>query len=677
MTSGRLFLSILKADFRQRAWIFLLGFIVFFLELPVSYLLMMGNGAGAEPLRALETAQELISLQGHFLMTVTIAAAACVCAPSGFAYLFRRPGTDYYHSLPVRREILFAARYVDGVLICLLPLGINLLILLALSASSGAALSALLKGAVFSFAVNSAAYLLLYSVSLTAVFLTGSLGVSVLMTAFLYLYGYWIRCLRISMMDTFFRTYYMDGMLGNDSTVCSPLSYMSLMSRGGVFLAGGLLLAAGFGALALLLYRLRPSEASDRALAFPVMRLPFKFLLCVPAGISGGLFFYSMRDGIVWFLFGMTVFWMIAAIFTEMLTALSFRQGFAHKKSSGVCLAACGVILLVFAQDLTGYDRYLPAKESLAYMAVNVSGLDTGQDVYVWGEEGVPVYESSSYYRMNHMRLTDLDAAYGLAEESVRAAERTSGQRDMVICFTTKGGRTIRRQYPLRSEEQMNLLAQVYRSEEYKEGCFPILTDREHLGYYAGIRYRDFLGQEYEQMLTQPELERIYEAYTQDLMDTALEDVLTQEAGTLSFRIRVDRGPAYGGIYERDQGSYPVYMDYRRTLAVLEELGISAIGDPSAIVRMEVDDYREYGDYVDIETRTYVDPDTIRALLPSLRIRSNSWYNRIDDSAYADQLEVRLYLEGQGEETGSYNTYNPYKIWLADTPESFRREMGL
>ena len=55
MTSGKLFVRILKTDFKQRAWSLLLGFIVFFLCLPAAYLLMLGSQIGTDPIRAMRT----------------------------------------------------------------------------------------------------------------------------------------------------------------------------------------------------------------------------------------------------------------------------------------------------------------------------------------------------------------------------------------------------------------------------------------------------------------------------------------------------------------------------------------------------------------------------------------------------------------------------------------------
>ncbi len=295
MMSGKLFARILKTDFKQRAWSLLLGFIVFFLCLPAAYLLMLGSQIGTDPIRAMRTAEELFRSSGSLMLPFVTVAAACICAPGGFTYLHKRSGTDYYHSLPVRREALFAAKYVNGILIYLLSFGINLLFTLLLAAAGGGVTGEVLRSAACMFAGHMTAYLMLYSIALAATFLTGNLPVNILMIGFLYLYGIFVRFLRVCLMDSFLCTYVHSSWLEDTGTILSPLSFYTGLTVYGegwpVHVLTGLLSAAGFSALALLLYRARPSEASDRALAFPWMRLPLKFLVCVPAGLMGGWFF--------------------------------------------------------------------------------------------------------------------------------------------------------------------------------------------------------------------------------------------------------------------------------------------------------------------------------------------------------------------------------------------------
>ena len=43
--------------------------------------------------------------------------AAVVIGAAGFVYLHNQKKVDFYHSLPVRREMLYLVYHVDGILI--------------------------------------------------------------------------------------------------------------------------------------------------------------------------------------------------------------------------------------------------------------------------------------------------------------------------------------------------------------------------------------------------------------------------------------------------------------------------------------------------------------------------------------------------------------------------------
>ncbi len=679
MTYGKLFFRLLREDFRRRAWSFFLGLFVFFLALPAAYQLLYGSMT-FEAVRAVKAARELFSL-GNSLIALITGAASVICAPGGFAYLFRRSTTDYYHSLPVRREFLFLVKYCCGILIYALPFGICLLLTLPLIAAKGGLTPEVLTDAYMLFVVHMTAYLVLYSVALTAVFLTGTLVVSILMAGTLFLYGVIVRALRIFLMDTFLDTYYMAyGPLGKTETVLSPITYYFrlLDHPQNLFLGWGIALL--FSLLALQLYRMRPSEAAGRTLVFPKTQLPVKLLSCVPASLLGGLFFYSMRRDISWFFFGLLAFWLAACVFLEMLFAQSFRQGLAHRRSSLLALAISVLLTLILSQDLLGYNTHLPDRDSLASMAIDFRELDTSSDTYVWNDKGYLSHLSRTEYRLEHMQITGMDAAYALAQDSARlAGEGHGGDMTCIVRYTTSSGRDIYREYPLLLLEQEGLIAQVYASPEYKEGCFPVLTDGAHKDAYTGIWFQDLLGREQFLPLAASDMDALLEAFTADLLACTLEDTKSQAAGELSFQITL------GTMYDGQAGRYLVYDGYARTLAKLQELGLSTAFDAEDVSYIEIfhypdsqesEDSPEQATSVPLE-QTYVfsSPEEIEAILPCLRIGQNRWFYEADPDFY-NNCSIDIYPvelpEGQ-----LYPSYMTYYIHVPDAPDFLREKLGI
>ncbi len=666
MTSRKLFFNLLREDFRRRAWSFFLGCFVCFLCLPAAYLLLYGSGS-PDAKHAVETARQLFSFENPLAVLITV-TAACICAPGGFAYLHRRSTTDYYHSLPIRRELLFFVKYLNGILIYALSFGICLLLTLPLIASKGGLTAEVLTDMYMMYVIHMTAYLVLYSVALTAAFLTGNLLVNIMLIAAFYLYGIVARFLRLSLMDTFFDTFYMDQWpLGNTATVLSPLAYYIHLLENPQNLFLGWAIAILFSLLALLLYRLRPSEAADKTLAFPVTQLPIKLLIGVPSSLLGGLFFYSMRHDIAWYCFGAVAFWLIACVFLEMLFAQSFRQGLAHPKSSAACLCIAGLITLILSLDLAGYNTYVPAKDSLSYMAVDIQGLDYRSDTYTWDAVDYLSYTSRPDYRLKQMQITDLDAAYALAQEGARmAGEGQQGDSAIIVRYRTEGGRDIYRQYPILLDAQEELLAKVYASAQYKEGCYPILTDSEHLANYSGVCFYNFLGQGQSLDLDAEEIESLYAAFTADLLETSLEDTCTQAVGTLYFQISI------GTMYSSDVGGYPVYADYSRTLPILEDLGIDISLDPGTVSSISIYQYRP-GE-PDSESFFFSDPEEIAAILPCLRDSELCWHAAAVPPDYDTDCSAELTLGGS-DSPGGDTLYKSYYIYLPQAPSFLTQQL--
>ena len=63
--------------------------------------------------------------------------AAVVIGAAGFVYLHNQKKVDFYHSLSVRRQMLYLVYHVDGILILAVTYLIHLLVLTAAAAAYG------------------------------------------------------------------------------------------------------------------------------------------------------------------------------------------------------------------------------------------------------------------------------------------------------------------------------------------------------------------------------------------------------------------------------------------------------------------------------------------------------------------------------------------------------------
>ena len=113
---------------------------------------------------------------------------AVVCGISGFAYLHSRKKTDFYHAIPVKRERLFTAVYLNGVLYTAVPYLISLLIsslMIQVKAGQIFPWGEVLK----TYCIHMSFFLLMYTVVIAAALMTGNTIVNVLGSAVFFLWG--------------------------------------------------------------------------------------------------------------------------------------------------------------------------------------------------------------------------------------------------------------------------------------------------------------------------------------------------------------------------------------------------------------------------------------------------------------------------------------------------------
>ena len=137
MTSKNSFFKLLREQTKQRIWLIALACLVSFFAFPVAAALMAGSFLDMEQITAqaersaglltvemcrnmasqklIEEFHDWISPTGPLLLWM-IPIAAAIGGLAQFSFLHSRKKTDFFHSLPVKREILFAVSYIGGIL---------------------------------------------------------------------------------------------------------------------------------------------------------------------------------------------------------------------------------------------------------------------------------------------------------------------------------------------------------------------------------------------------------------------------------------------------------------------------------------------------------------------------------------------------------------------------------
>lgn len=628
MTSRSLFFKYMKENTKQRIWNLALVLLLCFFAFPVTTALWSSTAFRPENLNsslpadlALAQAQRdftrdmlrMYSMKGGalaFMLTI----AAVVLAASGFAYLHSKKKTDFYHSLPIRREMLYAVTCLNG----FLYMAVAYLGFLTI-----AAVMIRVKGVPFdwgSLYLASVEHLcffaLVYMTAILSMLLTGNLVVGLLGTGVLFSWGP-VICMTISAyFSEYFTTFY-----GDDSFLLalsertSPVAWYvkaCMSSQPGRMALWAMLAAAVLFLLGMLLYRRRPSEAAGHAMAFAITEPIIRFLIAVPSSLLLGAMFHSMMYEDGWTVFGLVCGLLLVSCIIEIIYHFDFKSLFAHKRQLLVSAVFVGVVFAIFRFDLFGYDRYLPATEKLASGGIYSDLLDPDATSqyhstveYTEGWYGVTFDAMPSSTLADEMQISDdqgLELLHTIAAQGVHDAaedrdrflrghgrsydveEGDEAFHNVTIAWHLRNGRTVYRSYRVNVSGVKTALEAVYDLDAYKTAMYPVLSLTADD--VAGINYKEedecshvkLSGADVKAALLaayQEELKALTSETRAHEMPIAEIQFKTNEQQALIQKLRDE-----GGNYTlfNHYYYYPIYPSFTKTIALLRACGVEVGG---------------------------------------------------------------------------------------------------
>lgn len=534
MTSRSLFFKYMKENTKQRIWSLALALLLCFFVFPVTTALNISttfrpenlNSSGLPAELALAQAQQdftrdmlrMYSMKGGALAFM-LTLAAVVLAASGFAYLHSKKKTDFYHSLPIRREMLYAVTCLNGFLYMAVAYIGFLTIAAVMIRAKGVPFD---WGSLYLASVEHLCFFaLVYMTAIMAMLLTGNLVVGLLGTGVLFSWGP-VICMTISAyFSEYFTTFY-----GDDSFLLalsertSPVAWYvkaCMSSQPGRMALWAMLAAAVLFLLGMLLYRRRPSEAAGHAMAFPITEPIIRFLIAVPSSLLLGAMFHSMMYEDGWTVFGLVCGLLLVSCIIEIIYHFDFKSLFAHKRQLLVSAVFVGVVFVIFRFDLFGYDRYLPATEKLASGGIYCDLLDPDATSqyhstveYTEGWYGVTFDALPSSTLADEMQISDdqgLELLHTIAAQGVHDAAQARDRflrghgrsydveegdeafHNVTIAWHLRNGRTVYRSYRVNVSGVRAALEAVYDLDAYKTAMYPVLSLTADD--VAGINYKE------------------------------------------------------------------------------------------------------------------------------------------------------------------------------------------
>ena len=570
-----------------------------------------------------------------------------------FGYLFSMVKMDFYQSQPVSGRKVFFGKFVHGILLFELPLfvigGLTIPVLYFMHSLNGAGTLEIL----LQMARMSVYFISGYCVTIFAAMVTGNLPVAAGVSVFLNSLDFIFLKILLSYEQQFFKTfvgiydlpkrYYGIFPLGNAffgselvsggqfmSDSYSPMRLQLLGTLYGrifpadiaVLLTGLVCFIAGYR-----LFKKRKAESAGKSVVFAPVRVCIKFIAGTAAGLGIGTLIFDIfnvssdagKNGNSTMLIaagGILCGAFLVSSLIECIYEQSIRGFFKSLWQTTVICAAAVLIMLTFRHDVFGYDRFVPDASKVAYAQLtHYPALDSSYSP-AGTQDLKGSFNSLMDFQRQNMKLTNIPAVIDIAKEGqaalVRATDDESGFSAQVTYYM-KNGRVISRNLLIPYSIQAKKLDAVWKSEEFKEGFFPVYHDAERAQQLESWDVQ-YLNGVTRKKGPQGLYRKIAQAYREDLSQY-------NAATAMSLPIGVIRFDASWPMSKNVSGEIvlPVYTGFNNTVAVLKkaDLWLDPAADCVDLIGKVTVSY--YGDDGQNASRTYTDSGKIEEIIKHMK----------------------------------------------------------
>ena len=683
--------SMIKENLKQQIWIFGLAFLALLFLYPI--LLMTQFDVWQNYGYAYEKIQNgyayFLNIQENGSVRFSVITVfAALCAAVNFEYLHSSRKLDCFHSLPVKRSLLYWQKIWSSLLLFAAACGMALFLAVCVGASHGYFSLHYVKIALSAFAVYGVYFLLVYGLCVLAMMLTGRILVGILGMGVLFLYVPAVIQVLRGYAQTFFATY--ADMAAEPGSIVysmdhygSPGSWaISLMneeySQGFMALAvlGGLAAGVFLLFINLWIYQKRSTEAAGRSMAFGRAALVIQILMEIPAVLAVGLVGHGLvtEHSTVWWVVSMILGIVVIHGVIEVIYQADFRKFFAHPQWLALSAAAVAVVSLVYQADLIGYDRYLQKESAMASMDVRGNSLSGAYQTYLRESNGKVSFEYGYQNQDDNFLELDPDSEFytlleQVTQEKRQRQEDSASVTSLNIRYSLHSGKKVYRNYMVDLEQLREAAQSILKVENFKEVFYPQLEEKS--AYVTDIVYEN--GDSYTLYYNSKRVlgdtkNEILTLLAQDVAD-ADETVFREDpVGILdvSYSGETENGGLDAWTAYGNEGLL-IYPGFERVCAYLEKEGIppKIQIDASQVDCIRVYTWDDRTGEQEVQEE-YTESKEIRDLLPSLLLPGTwtAWGEVRDNTKDA---EVILKDSAQNQENLQYN----YSIALDKSRELF------
>ncbi len=600
MTSKISFVKYIKETVKFKTASILITAFTFLLEM-IYFFIRLQNIVNGNDISLLSTDdysyfyRNIYNLCAPNLITASLAAGiALFLLYYGFHYLHNKQETDFYESLPMRKQDRFKMNFTSNLFVfgtlSVINTGLKLGLLTLYKINHFELLQAILWNLISMILV----YLMIWVTAALAVVLTGNMIVCALGFGAISAY---VPLLLYELVPTFssmyFDTYTYESWHPKAQFYFSPLTIAYkiindwnvtwIASEHYEFMIVAIIYSIVVGILAYILYLKRPSEAAGRAMAFEKFNPFIRCVLVIPISLYSGVLFQavSFSQSTIWMVFGIVFGAIVLHGIIEGIFQSDIRAIF-HKKLQLIgCIVAALGFLFVFKMDLLGYDSYLPEEDKLETIELEV--LLTHNSLTYWGAE--PDYLNQENIALACEFIKDIyDQEYDM----------NASLTPCNVVYHLKNGAKKYRIYYLDTSKIPKSFNNLFATEDFKNDFYSIYT-----GNWDNINKISCSNglEEIDLNLTEEQKKEFLTTYLEELNALDANEYTTCDI-VYNFYVHVpwkyiDKNDDSDYAEELASEEYIVPVSFKNTIELLKSYDILPLTENTSYVPVSIDIYSD------------------------------------------------------------------------------------
>ncbi len=442
-------------------------------------------------------------------VSAAIIAVAAGCISTRFLNSSKSAG--FYHSLPLKRESIFAVRFLVGFADFLTALFINTVAVFIICEAWELAPSyglSVTKEIIFNIGYAVLSFATVCTLIIFSGMLCGTTSMQIITFIYINLFVFAGIFAAVKTLDIFTENIYA-GFYLSDEIAINTLPIIKLLVLGNyigsidvwTFIIADVVIVM----VSLALYKHRKTENAGTPIAFRGFEKIFRYSMIFLVTMLVGIFFETLMGSIAWLVFGLVIGSVLSFMLLNAVLLKNIRKMFNGIKPFAVCLVIITLVYVCLGFDVFGIDEYIPDEKNIKSVTVyEMNDLDKieffdknviRETVKLDRENHLPESVDAENTESSH---TYADGKYTPNVETI--FDRNTNYICIAVVYRTKNNIKITRRFHFKNDEKSDdFFESIAKSADFEEAMNNILDSKLNSSVYDyNLKRRILVGEDDE-----------------------------------------------------------------------------------------------------------------------------------------------------------------------------------